>query len=144
MSRVGHGVDDKVQLKATRMVTRDLSPWTDDDAGIDLVVEHVLGAWSDGDPDRDEPCELTRFWNRYANRVEFAEPGTGDEFRAEFCPAEPGPMDTDDYYRAVWRSHIAGLRARAGRPDQAVKVKRPSVPRVSGRVATTASTFSGP
>lgn len=114
MNRTGHSVDETLHLKATRIVTRDLSPWTDDDAGIDLVVEDVLGRWSGNSPDADdEPCELSRFWNRYANRVEFAEPGTGDQFRAEFCPTGPGPMDTDDYYRAVWRTHIDGLRATA-------------------------------
>jgi hypothetical protein len=82
------------------------------------LIEDVLIQWTracdghiDGQPDLDA------FWNGYANRVEFAPSDSGDEFRAEFCPAELTHMDTDDYYRAVWRARVARLRTGADGPS---------------------------
>lgn len=106
----------RVRLAVTRVVTRDVSQWVnDDDAILDVIVEDVAQQWT-GRTDSD-PQELDGpwgFWGRYANRVEWAPPESGNEYRPEFCPANPDtPFDSDDYFRAVWTAHAAGLRGAA-------------------------------
>jgi hypothetical protein len=106
-----------LRLTITRSVARDMSTWVrDDEESVDLVIADVLRRWQDRDlcgqpAGPDDPEE---FWNQYANRVEFAPPGSDDEYRAEFCPAGPEPISIDDYYLAVWQAHVAQLRAAAG------------------------------
>jgi hypothetical protein len=107
---------ESLRLRATinRILGRDVSAWVNnDDSDLDLIVEDVVQQWlarKDSDPSvLDGPCG---FWSRYANRVEWAPPESGNEYRAEFCPAhEDDPFDTDDYFRAVWAAHVAGLGA---------------------------------
>ena len=103
-----------LRLVATRLVARDVSQWVEDDSGsLDLIVEDVLTGWHEHLRCRSETLDPDRLWNRYANRVEFAPPTSGNEFRSEFCPVGSGPMDTDDYFRSVWAAHVAGLRSAA-------------------------------
>jgi hypothetical protein len=111
---------DATRLSVTRLVARDVSQWVnDDDAVLDLVVNDVLACWRERDRQSDEPVDLVRFWNEYANQVEFAPAGSDNQFRPEFCPDPPGPMDTDVYYRAVWLAHAANLIAATSAPRTA-------------------------
>lgn len=101
------------RLTVTKLVIRDVSPYLSDQANIDLIVEDVLRLWQQH-PQNTEPTELdgpNGFWNRYADRVEFAPPGQDDDYRAEFCPPGPARIDIADYYTAVWQAHTAQLRA---------------------------------
>lgn len=105
----------RLQLAVTRLVVRDVSAHVDDDAGVDLIINDVVSRWLERDQAR-EPSLLDGpdgFWNWYANRVEFAPPGSDHEYRAEFCPQEPERLEIEEYYEAVWHAHIAGLRAMA-------------------------------
>lgn len=106
----------RVRLAVTRVVTRDVSQWVnDDDAILDVIVEDVAQRWigrTDSDPQVLDGPE--GFWSRYANRIEWAPPESGNEFRAEFCPTDPDtPFDSDNYFHAVWTAHVAGLRRAA-------------------------------
>lgn len=96
-----------------RLVARDTSLWLDDDdESLDMIVTDVAQRWRERQPGGDDPAELEAFWNQYANRVEWASPGSGDQYRAEFCPAEAREsFDTGDYFHAVWTAHVAELRA---------------------------------
>jgi hypothetical protein len=103
-----------------RLVVPDMHAWVEDDDGcIDLVIADVLARWQTRGS--DEPARLGGhggFWCRYANRVEYAPPGSENEYRAEFCaPGEK--LNTDEYYFRVWAAHIAGLR-QAAPPAMAV------------------------
>ena len=126
IGRVLTDLEDEVALlqlhaAVNRLVSRDASQWVNDDvASLNLVVEDVAaGWWAQGTAGKDL-TGLEAFWNRYANRVEWAPPETGDEYREEFCPAsEGGPFDTDGYFRAVWAAHVAELRGRAEGPAAA-------------------------
>lgn len=96
-----------------RAVGRDASYWLDDDdADVDLVVDDVLHQWlirSTSDP--RVLTGFAEFWTQYANRVEWPPPGSEEEFRAEFCPADGEPFDREEYGRAAWRAHVNQLRA---------------------------------
>ena len=106
-----------LQLRAavTRLVSRDASQWVCDDmASLDLIVKEVAAGWSAQGTAGEDLADLEAFWNQYANRVEWAPPDSGNEYREEFCPAsEGGPFDTDGYFHAVWAAHVAELRGRA-------------------------------
>ena len=108
----------QLQLRAavTRLVSRDTSQWVEDDAAsLDLIIEGVAAGWAAQGTAGEDFTGLEAFWNQYANRVEWAAPETGDEYREEFCPAsEDEPFDTDVYFRAVWEAHVAELRGAAG------------------------------
>lgn len=119
----------RLRLVVTRMVVRDVSAHVDDEAGLDLIINDVVSRWLDRDQTR-EPFVLDGpggFWNWYANRVEFAPPGSDDEYRAEFCPPEPERLEIEAYYEAVWHAHIADLRmmAAAAARRQSIGVSEP-------------------
>jgi hypothetical protein len=108
---------ESLRLMATvnRIVGRDVSAWLDDDdASLDLIVDDVTGKWlsrAESDPQTlDGPGG---FWSRYANRIEWAPPDSDDEYRVEFCPSDPDGFDPEQYFRAVWRTHVAELRRAA-------------------------------
>jgi hypothetical protein len=87
-----------------RYAGRDISQWLeDDDDAIDLVIQDVLSRWQ-GDGD------LAAFWTRYANSVEYAPPGSPNEYREGFAEGE----DLEVYYRSVWAAHAASLRPVGG------------------------------
>jgi hypothetical protein len=100
-----------LRTAVSRVVTRDVSQWVDDDdASLDAIVDDVARRWQahgNGDPTMlDGPGG---FWNRYADRVEWAPPESGHQYRIEFCPAEDDPFDEDAYFHSVWRAHIVEL-----------------------------------
>ncbi|HEY2674189.1 MAG TPA: hypothetical protein VGJ07_27960 [Rugosimonospora sp.] len=113
---------ESLRLRAAinRILGRDVSAWVNnDDSHLDLILEDVAQQWlarKDSDPPvLDGPYG---FWSRYANHVEWAPPESGNEYRAEFCPArEDDPFDTDDYFRSVWAAHVAELRALTEGPE---------------------------
>ncbi|GIH19663.1 hypothetical protein [Rugosimonospora africana] len=85
----------------------------DDDSGVDLVINDVARRWRGHESSAlDGP---DGFRNQYANRVEFAPPGSDHEYRPEFCPPKPERIEIEEYYKAVWQAHIADLRAAAHR-----------------------------
>ncbi|GIH20915.1 hypothetical protein Raf01_90870 [Rugosimonospora africana] len=100
-----------LRLAVTRLVVRDVSEHLgDDEAGIDLIVEDVLRLWQQSG--QDDPATLDGsdgFWNRYADRIEFAPAGGDDRYRAEYWPPGQG-IGFEEYYRAVWRAHLSQLR----------------------------------
>ncbi len=106
-----------LRLVVTRLVYRDLTPYVDNDALVDRVVEDVVRGWQQRD--QDDPTQLDGpdgYWNRYANQVKRA-PGSGEDtdmYRLEFCPDGSGPFNEHNYYEAVWYAHIAGLPAGCG------------------------------
>jgi len=104
----------RLRLAVSRVVTRDVSQWVnDDDAVLDVIVDDVMRWWLARSA--EEPAVLDGpdgFWSRYANRIEWAPAESGNEYRAEFCPVnESARFDTDEYFRAVWAAHVAELRA---------------------------------
>jgi hypothetical protein len=108
---------ESLRLMATvnRIVGRDVSAWLDDDdASLDLIVDDVTRKWlsrTDSDPQTlDGPDS---FWSRYANRVEWAPPDSDDEYRVKFCPSDRDDFDPEQYFRAVWRAHVAELGSAA-------------------------------
>jgi hypothetical protein len=102
----------RLRLRLARLTAIRMSCWVDEnEASLDLVIDDVLARWRECERAGHEPADLSEFWSRYADRVESAPSESDDDFRPEFCPAEPGWMDTEDYYRAVWRTHLGQLRS---------------------------------
>src|SRR5690348_1534049 len=64
----------RLRLAVSRVVTRDVSQWVnDDDAVLDVIVDDVMRRWLARSA--EEPAVLDGpdgFWSRYANRVEWA------------------------------------------------------------------------
>jgi hypothetical protein len=90
-------IRDRIALN--RMAGRDISQHLgDDDAAIDLVVDHVLSLWKQEE-------ELPEFWRKYCNEVEYAPEGSPNEYREGFGEGN----DLDAYYNAVWRARVAEL-----------------------------------
>ncbi|WP_203924668.1 hypothetical protein [Rugosimonospora africana] len=106
-----------LRLVVTRLVYRDVTPYVDDDALVDRVVENVVRGWQQRDQDASMQLDgPDGYWNRYADQVEWA-PGSGEDsdvYRLEFCPDDSEPFNEHNYYEAVWYTHIAGLPARGG------------------------------
>jgi hypothetical protein len=108
----------RLRLAVSRVVTRDVSQWVDDeDAVLDVIVDDVMRWWLARSAEEAAVLDgPDGFWSCYANRVEWAPAESGNEYRAEFCPANEGArFDTDVYFRAVWAAHAAELRTSQGR-----------------------------
>jgi hypothetical protein len=101
------------RLLVTRLVAQDMSRWVEDDTPtVDLIIGDVLVRWR-ACGNHGDPTSLNDFWWQYANRVEYASPENGNEWREEFCPPESEPFDDGAYYEAVWLAHVAELHAQA-------------------------------
>jgi hypothetical protein len=94
----------QARLMLNRYVGRDLSLCLgEDDAVLDQVVEAVLSQWKPG-------TDVAELWESYANRVEHADDGSDDEYRA--TPNDrfsPDGSDVDRYLRDVWLDHLSQL-----------------------------------
>jgi hypothetical protein len=102
----------RIRLTVTRLVARDTSQWVDDGpASLDLIIADVVAQWQRHEPGNNDPSALEDFWNRYANRVEWAPPDSDNQYRPEFCPANPREFDCANYFRAVWAARVLELRA---------------------------------
>lgn len=98
---INQSTDERYRVIINRYVGRDLGCKVEDDHDIDLIVDDVLSQWRDG----ESPGDL---WERYANAVEYAPPGSPNEYREGF--AEEG-ADLDTYLHAVWEDRLEKLRS---------------------------------
>jgi hypothetical protein len=102
----------RLQLAVSRLVTRDVARWVDDDdPSLNAIVEHVAQQWRDqiNNHTDEQRTDIVDFWNRYASRVEYAPKDSGNQFHSDLCPPDGRPFDSEDYYRRAWQRHLMTL-----------------------------------